>query len=104
MSASGTPSINIAHYMESGFMQDVHSLFIPAVREVLRHAAVAQDRVTEERELHHKQTLWEQLLAGRWSILDIFSVSGIRYVIAYENLDDGVALRALPDRDRVVLE
>jgi DNA-binding NarL/FixJ family response regulator len=85
-------------------MQDIHSLFIPAVREVLRHAAIAQDRVTEKREPHRKQTLWERLLAGRWTILEVFSVSGIRYVIAYKNPEDGVALRALPERDRAVLE
>jgi DNA-binding NarL/FixJ family response regulator len=104
MPASGTPLINIAHYMESGVMEDVHSLFIPAVRDVLRHAAIAQDRVTEEREPYCKQTLWERLLAGWWSILDVFSASGMRYVIAYKNPEDSVALRALPERDRVVLE
>ena len=85
-------------------MPDIHSLFIPAVREVLRHAAITQDRVTENREPPCKQRLWERLLAGRWTILDVFSVSGIRYVIAYQNPDDGVASRALPERDRVVLE
>jgi DNA-binding NarL/FixJ family response regulator len=85
-------------------MQDIHSLFIPAVREVLRHAAIAQDRVTETHEPRCTQTLWEQLLAGRWSILEVFSVSRTRYVIAYENPEDIVAHRALPERDRVVLE
>jgi DNA-binding NarL/FixJ family response regulator len=85
-------------------MQDVCSLFIPATREVLRHAAIAQDRVTETGEPHHKHTLWDWLLAGRWSILDIFSVSGMRYVIAYQNPEDGVARRAVPERDRAVLE
>ena len=84
-------------------MQDIHSLCIPEVREVLRHAAIAQDRGTEKREPHHKQTLWEPLLSGHWSILDVFSVSGIRYVVAYKN-PDGVALRALAERDRAVLE
>lgn len=85
-------------------MQGVHSLFIPAVREILRRAAVAQDRVTEEREPHRRQALWEWLLAGRWSILDVFSVSGMRYVIAYKTPEDSVALRAVPERDRAVLE
>ena len=85
-------------------MQDVHSLFIPATREVLRHAAIAQDRVTERREPDRKQTLWDWLLAGRWSILDVFSVSGMRYIIAYQTPEDGVARRALPERDRAVLE
>jgi DNA-binding NarL/FixJ family response regulator len=85
-------------------MQDIHSILVPAVREVLRHAAIAQQRVAEQHEPHRKQTLWEWLLAGRWRILDVFSVSGIRYVIAYKNPDDGVAPRALPERDRVVLE
>ena len=85
-------------------MPDIHSLFIPAVREVLRYAAITQDRVTEDREPHRKQALWDHLLAGRWAILEVFSVSGIRYVIAYENPEDGVVSRALPERDRVVLE
>lgn len=84
-------------------MQDMHSLFIPAARELLRHAAIAQDRVTEKPEPHHKQTLWERLLSGHWSILDVFSASGIRYVIACKN-PDGVALSALAERDRAVLE
>ena len=85
-------------------MRDICYLFIPAIREILRHAAVTQDRVTENREPHRKQTLWERLLAGRWSILDVFSMSGIRYVIAYKNPEDSVALRALSERDRLVLE
>lgn len=85
-------------------MQNVHSLFIPATRDVLRQAAIAQDQVTEQREPPRRQTLWDWLLAGRWSILDVFSVSGIRYVIAYQNPEDGVARRALPERDRAVLE
>lgn len=85
-------------------MQGVHSLFIPAVREILRRAAIAQDRVTEEREPHRRQMLWEWLLAGHWSILDVFLVSGMRYVIAYKNPEDSVALRAVPERDRAVLE
>jgi DNA-binding NarL/FixJ family response regulator len=85
-------------------MQDVHSLFIPATREVLRHAAIAQDRVAENGEPHRGQALWDWLLAGRWSILDVFSVSGMRYVIAYQTPEDGVARRALPERDRAVLE
>lgn len=84
-------------------MHDMHSLFIPAAREILRHAAITQDRVTEKAEPHRKQTLWERLLSGHWSILDIFSVSEIRYVIAYKN-PDGVALSALAERDRAVLE
>lgn len=84
-------------------MQDMHSLFIPAARELLRHAAIAQDRVTEKPEPHRKQTLWERLLSGHWSILDVFSASGIRYVIACKN-PDGVALSALAERDRAVLE
>jgi DNA-binding NarL/FixJ family response regulator len=84
-------------------MLDKHSLFIPAVREVLRRAAIAQDRVTEKREPHRQQTLWERLLSGHWSVLDVFSVRGIRYAIAYKN-PDGAAFRALAERDRAVLE
>src|SRR5215831_4998377 len=97
------PFINIAYHTESGVMQDTHSLSIPAVREILRRAAIAQDRVTEKREPHHKLTLWERLLSGHWSILDVFSVRGIRYAIAYKK-PDGVAFRALAERDRTVLE
>lgn len=84
-------------------MQDMHSIFVPAMREVLRHAAITQDRVTENHEPHREQTLWERLLSGHWSILDVFSVRGIRHVIAYKN-PDGVALSALAERDRAVLE
>jgi DNA-binding NarL/FixJ family response regulator len=85
-------------------MQDVHFLFIPATREVLRHAAIAQDRFAERREPHRERTLWDWLLAGRWSILDVFPVREMRYVIAYQNPEDGAVRRALPERDRAVLE
>ena len=51
-------------------MPDIHSLFIPAVREVLRYAAITQDRVTENREPPCKQTLWDRLVA-HWEALTL---------------------------------
>jgi DNA-binding NarL/FixJ family response regulator len=72
-------------------------------RHALRRTVVAQDR-SGSRPRSGKQSLWQALLAGRWSVLDTFMAGGTRYVVACKNPDDGAMLRALHARERAVLE
>jgi len=44
------------------------------------------------------------LLAGQWSLLDTFTSGGTRYVVACKNPDRDATLRAVPLRERAVLE
>jgi DNA-binding NarL/FixJ family response regulator len=70
--------------------------------EALRLVALAQDRLRNGH-VSVGQSLWPELLAGRWSLLDGFTSGGMRYLIAYKN-PEGARLRALHDRERAVLE
>ena len=75
-------------------------------REALRLAVLAQDRARAGHRSVEPQPrlLWDELLAGRWSLLDAFTTAGMRYLIAYRNPEGGVSLRALQERERAVLE
>jgi DNA-binding NarL/FixJ family response regulator len=48
--------------------------------------------------------LWPALVAGRWSLLDAFTVAETRYIVAYENPAETAALRALSLREQSVME
>lgn len=48
--------------------------------------------------------LWPALVAGQWSLLDAFTADGARYLVAYRTPEAAGGLRALGDRERVVLE
>ena len=72
-------------------------------RQMLRCMVLAQDRIGT-RPCSGTQSLWQALLAGRWSLLDTFTTAGTRYVVACKNPDDGATLRALHARERAVLE
>jgi len=63
---------------------------------------LAQGRAGGAQRSVSSQTLWLALLDGRWSLLDAFTASGTRYIVAYEN-PPGVTLRALPLQERIVL-
>jgi len=75
-------------------------------REALRLAVLAQDRARAgHRSVEpQRRLLWDELLAGRWSLLDAFTTAGMRYLIAYRNPEGGASLRALQERERAVLE
>jgi DNA-binding NarL/FixJ family response regulator len=43
------------------------------------------------------------LVAGRWSLVDAFTATGTRYVVAYENPSESRPFRALTSRERIIL-
>jgi DNA-binding NarL/FixJ family response regulator len=73
-------------------------------RQALRRAALAQDRGGTGRGAGGCGALWQQFVAGRWSLLDAFAADGARYVIACKTPQYDAALRALPEREHAVLE
>jgi DNA-binding NarL/FixJ family response regulator len=74
------------------------------MRDALRRAVLARERFRTGRKIARDQALWPALVAGRWSLIDAFSASGTRYIIAYENPPGSANLRALSTREQTVLE
>jgi DNA-binding CsgD family transcriptional regulator len=75
-------------------------------REALRRAAKAMDRartaavrVEPERALE----LWDELVAGRWSLIDRFDSDGRRYLVAHRNDAHVARLMSLTPREREVV-
>jgi len=77
---------------------------LPVRRDALRMAVLAWDRAQDGGRSVAGQGLWAELVAGRWSLLDIFPAGGTRYAVARKHLDDAAPLRALVPRQRSVLE
>jgi hypothetical protein len=50
------------------------------------------------------QGLWAALVAGRWSLVDVFTAGGARYAVARKNSDEAALRCALLPRERIVLE
>lgn len=50
------------------------------------------------------EALWPALMAGRWSVLGVFTVAGARYMVAHENPDATAADRALSPREQRIVE
>jgi DNA-binding NarL/FixJ family response regulator len=73
-------------------------------RDALRRAVVAHDRAWAARRTACNQELWPALIAGRWSLLDTFTATGTRYIVAHENPAGSETLRALSPRERSALE
>ena len=76
----------------------------PSAREALRRAVIARERARSTRRSTGGARLWPALVAGRWSLLDAFTASGRRYIVAYENPASATELRALPPHDRAILD
>jgi DNA-binding NarL/FixJ family response regulator len=76
----------------------------PTAREALRRAVIARERARSTRRSAGGHELWPALIAGRWSLLDAFTASGSRYIVAYENPAAATELRALLPHERAVLE
>jgi DNA-binding CsgD family transcriptional regulator len=71
-------------------------------REVLRRAVLAHEGCGA---FHHEtDSMWQALLGGQWSLLDDFTADSTRHIVAYQNPQHGVTLRALQPRERTVLE
>lgn len=76
----------------------------PTAREALRRAVIARERARSQRHSTGGGELWPALIAGRWSLLDAFTASGRRYIVAYENPAAATETRALRPHERAVLE
>jgi len=76
----------------------------PTAREALRRAVIARERARSPRRSAAGSELWPALIAGRWSLLDAFTASGRRYIVAYENPAAAPEPRALRPHERAVLE
>jgi DNA-binding NarL/FixJ family response regulator len=51
-----------------------------------------------------EQTLWHDIVAGRWSLLAATTLAGSRYVVVRKNPDAVVTLRALRPREQSVMD
>jgi DNA-binding CsgD family transcriptional regulator len=76
----------------------------PTAHEALRRAVIAREGARSSRRSARGSELWPALIAGRWSLLDAFTASGIRYLVAYENPPAVTGSRALRLHERTVLE
>lgn len=76
----------------------------PTARELLRRAVLIRERFRAGRRSHDERELWPALVAGRWSVVDAFTATGTRYVVAYENPVESAPLRRLSPREQQVLE
>jgi DNA-binding CsgD family transcriptional regulator len=75
----------------------------PTAREALRRAVIARERARSPRRSAGGSELWPALIAGRWSLLDAFTASGRRFIVAYENPAAPTDTRALRPHERAVL-
>jgi DNA-binding CsgD family transcriptional regulator len=77
----------------------------PNMLAALRDAARRIDRARSKARGDPSEalTLWQGLVAGRWSLVDRFETDGRRYVIARENQPHVGDPRALSLRERQVL-
>lgn len=85
-------------------LESARSACEPDPRQALRHAVLAQDSRPVCSRPGGERVLWDDLLTGRWSVLDTFTNGGERHVVAYRNPDASATLRALPPRERAILE
>jgi DNA-binding CsgD family transcriptional regulator len=77
-----------------------------AAREALREAAAARDRARSRRRRSDADTVtsqWRALVAGRWSLVDVFDRDGRRYVIAQPNAPIVAADARLSSREAQVV-
>lgn len=73
-------------------------------REELRRVVLMREQSRSTRKITSGKELWPALVAGQWSLIDAFTASGTRYVVAYENPPTAAPLRALTQREQLVLE
>ena len=104
LSAAAVVPASVAESLQNASNTGASEDALPTVRDVLRHAVIAQYRTWAARRADCDQELWLALVAGRWSLLDIFTTAGTRYIVAQENPTGGGTLRALSPRERSVLE
>lgn len=75
--------------------------------ELLREAAIQVDKARST--LRHENpneamTIWQGLIAGRWSLVDSFDSDGRRFVVAVPNAPGAEDARGLTAREQQVIE
>lgn len=73
-------------------------------RATLRGLVLGWDNARPAQRSVGGQPLWPALVAGRWRLLDSFTASGARYIVACRNPDATAQRRALVPRQALVLE
>ena len=67
--------------------------------DAIRSAAIRTDRARASRESERAFELWEEVLKGRWSVIDWFDTDGRRYVLALPNAAHVRDPRGLTERE-----
>jgi DNA-binding CsgD family transcriptional regulator len=91
----------------SGKLLDARSVATDrSARRALREAVVGMERARRRAEVEspeHALSLWQDLVAGRWSLLERFDTDGRRLLVAYRNDIDAPDPRALGPREKELL-
>lgn len=77
-----------------------------ASQRLLRHAVLAMDSARRRRgrsDALRALSLWRELVAGRWTLVEQFEQDGRRLVFAHANPPDAVPLRELSPREASVV-
>lgn len=103
--SEGAPSLDAAAAILSPAGKVLHAhgdTEALSARLALRDAAVRIDRARTRRvraDPDEALTLWQGLVAGRWSLVDHFDRDGRRFVVARENAPDVGARPSLTERE-----
>jgi DNA-binding CsgD family transcriptional regulator len=93
------PSGRILH--ASGFAKT------PLGRETLRHVALSAERARTSRARHDASSaldLWQELIAGRWTLIQRFDADGRRFLLARRNTAEVQRYVQLTPRERELAE
>lgn len=105
LSVADKPSAVEAALHEDGTSSNLsHDASTPTAREVLRRAVLTQEQSRIGKRSASDHVLWPALVDGRWSLLDVFTAAGTRYIVAHENPAEAEPLRRLSPREQRVLE
>jgi DNA-binding CsgD family transcriptional regulator len=93
-----------ARFTPSGEMEVCSGALSPGALKEMRGAVLALEHARDrgrdpDTTLKHWQPVW----SGRWSLLDQFSLQGVRYVVARRNEPEAVGPEHLTRRERQIL-
>lgn len=77
-----------------------------AARDALRAAVLAMNQARgplRRRDPEAALSLWPELVAGRWTLVERFDSDGRRFVLAHQNPPEAARLRALSEREARVV-
>lgn len=93
-----TPSARVIH--AAGAAQ--HSDALKALRDAVRSMETARGRLRRA-DPNSALSLWQELVAGRWTLVDEFESDGRRVIVAHVNPPEVTALRELTPRQQSVI-